>query len=107
MTMRCDYRPVVGYSPEFTEEAARMAADSSRPISAVARELEMENAFLKIRGILRQGAPVTGTFDFIEAEHAAPATGMAPAPTVSQMCGRPKVSRPGFYGWQEAGRPRT
>lgn len=42
---------------------------------------------------------MTEKFEFIDAEHAAAATDMAPAPTVSQMCGWLKVSRSGFYDW--------
>jgi hypothetical protein len=35
----------------------------------------------------QDGTPVTEKYEFINAEHAAAATEMAPAPTVSQMCG--------------------
>ena len=42
---------------------------------------------------------MTERYEFIDAEHAAAATGTAPAPTISQMCGWLKVSRSGFYDW--------
>jgi len=35
------------FSPEFRDEAVKMVIDTSRPIAQVARELEMECAFLK------------------------------------------------------------
>ncbi len=43
---------------------------------------------------------MTEKYEFIDAEHAAAAMEMAPAPAISQMCGWLSVSRSGFYDWR-------
>ena len=51
---------------------------------------------LKSGGVFCSGAPVSGKYEFIDAEYA---TGTA-APTITQMCAWLGVSRSGFYEWR-------
>src|SRR5438477_578528 len=54
----------------------------------------------KSRGILREGAPVSEKYAFIEAEHATVAADAACAPSITQICSWLQVSRSGFYEWR-------
>src|SRR5213078_3595892 len=54
----------------------------------------------KSRGILREGAPVSEKYAFIEAEGATVAGDTACAPGITQMCAWLGVSRSGFYEWR-------
>ena len=56
-------------------------------------------------GILREGAPVSEKYAFIEAEDATVAAKAARAPAITQMCAWLRVSRSGFYDWRS--RPQS
>ncbi len=65
------------------------------------REQEMELAFLKSGGVLREGAAVSEKYEFIAAEYAHhQAAGDRAAPALSQMLSWLGVSKAGFYEWR-------
>ena len=69
------------------------------------RELEMESVPQKSRGVLREGAPVSEKYAFIDAECATRAGDEACAPTITQMCEWMAVSKSGCYDWRS--RPQS
>jgi transposase-like protein len=74
-----------------------------RQLEREARELRMENEFLKKgRGVLRPGSSVSDTFEFIDAEYAASAQNdNREAPSIVRMCAWTGVSRSGYYEWRK------
>ena len=50
--------------------------------------------------VLREGASVTGKYEFIDAEYDAAIEAAAAAPTVMQMCRWTGVSKSGYYEWR-------
>jgi hypothetical protein len=54
----------------------------------------------KSRDLLREGAPVSEKYAFIEAEYATVARATARAPAIVQICTWLRVSRSGFYEWR-------
>ncbi|WP_331773171.1 IS3 family transposase (plasmid) [Embleya sp. NBC_00888] len=84
---------------ESTDEASSVDEHARlKELENRVRELEMENSFLKkAAGVLREGFPVAGKYEFIEsmrldtAEYAYP---------IAFMCDRLGVSRSGYYNWR-------
>nr|WP_173042449.1 IS3 family transposase [Phytohabitans flavus] len=74
-----------------------------RQLEREARELRMENEFLKkAAGVLRPGSSVSDTFEFIDAEYAAKSqNNHLDTPSIVQMCAWLDVSRSGYYEWRE------
>lgn len=54
-----------GYSFEFKEQAAKMMADSSRPIAQVARELGLNHTTLGLWGVPRTRRCVGPRLSFV------------------------------------------
>jgi transposase-like protein len=97
-------RDHAGEEPALTvNEPARL-----RELERETRELQMEPAFLKSSGILRQGSSLSDKFEFIDAEYANGLAGKnKEAPSIVRMCRRLEVKRSSFNDWRSRSASRS